>query len=402
MIVRIDPKTGEATLWLATADGNAARRITNALQPLEPSEEDHWLGGNGQMHWEAYYAWWQSPPPVTVQTPGLEYGGISYLPLRATVQALGGTMDLTQDGMLRVDLPGQEPHFISTLSYYPRIENFVYMPARDLASHLDLKLTAGTGTVQLSSDRSSVTVPVSHSPELEQRAAAVQPLVFNGIYLGGLVKSRWRSSEEMLPDGALMHDYTVYTLAGPHGSFRGGGVEMNDFTDKPVLKVSVQEKQIEKDADLLALSAPWNAMPHVPEKLKQTDARAVALARAILSVNRLPNAVVTVRQAYLADLGDGVPTLIISVRSQGLKDGKDPKPGDYAFVAVSRNDKPQLLEGKFFTKAAGEAESLDKQLVGVLDVDHDGLAEIIAVEYGYEWTTPTVYRLKDGAFLEMK
>ena len=401
LVARVDPRNRQSTLWLINADGTAAQQVTPSLMSTDPRDRGGWFGWYDTADWENYYAWWQGPPQRQAREPGFEYAGIAYLPLRATVEALGGTVDIDHGAHVTVTLPWHAPQSpeqmrgyfnLSPDSFLP-LRGRVYLSARQIAEELHLTLAPSPGGITLSSNGHSVRVPIQHSQLLARLAAKTHPLVYGWQYVGYTVNGRWQSSLTLSPFVALAHRYTIYTLAGARGSFRGSGLVEDAEDNSPEL---TEPSYSEKQRYTLALAAPWNAMSRIPTPLSPTDPRAVALARTVLQAQKLPTAEVRVKQAYLVNLGDGTPTLLVSAGSQRKDLMQAPRPGDYAFVAARHAGRAQLLDGKFFHKAGGEEAIVDKSLIGVLDIDNDGFAEIATVEVGYEWTVVRVSRLRGG------
>ena len=395
LVVRTDVKSSATALWLISADGQSARQVTPTLQTLKDSNEpdSHSYGA------DVDYAWWQGPPEITVQTPGLEYGNVNYLPLREMVEALGGTLDFTKGNYLRIDLPAHTPVYLyNALTFFPIVQDRLYLPARVVAQQLGLELSAEPEAIALSDTQHAVRVPVRHSPALAARAAGVHPLLFGGQYAGAVERGRWQSWRKLNADWLLMHRYTTYSLTGAHGGFRGGGLTLDS---EMYLTEFFPDRHLDVKPEYLALSATWNAMPHMPQPLKRNDPRASALARETLREQKMPLQGVDIRQAYLVELGDGVSTLIVIARNRRWRDGEQPQPGDYAFIAARRNGKAQLLGGSFYTKHANVDDIYQRRLAGVLDVDGDGFAEIAAIDY-QAMESLSIYRLKDGKLAAME
>ena len=236
-------------------------------------------------------------------------------------------------------------------------------------------------------------------------AAGLHPIVEvqSGYLLGATADGKWIKAKEaakVLPDETT---YRVYGLTQAFGEAKGGKPEPSkDDVCSDVLAVSLSLK-VEKG--VVALAAPWNALPRKPRVMDTTQQVYVDAARDFLKTKGIDQPKVKIDSILRVDLdGDGEDEVLISATNYFSKDERLPMrspAGSYSMVFLRRvvagKVESQLVEGEFHPKAyVRKEDSFDApnayKVIATLDLDGDGKMEIVVGSNYYEGEAITIYR----------
>jgi hypothetical protein len=236
-------------------------------------------------------------------------------------------------------------------------------------------------------------------------AAGLHPIVEvqSGYLLGATADGKWIKAKEaakVLPDETT---YRVYGLTQAFGEAKGSKPEPSkDDVCSDVLAVSLSLK-VEKG--VIALAAPWNALPRKPRVMDTTQQVYVDAARDFLKTKGIDQPKVKIDSILRVDLdGDGEDEVLISATNYFSKDERLPMrspAGSYSMVFLRRvvagKVESQLVEGEFHPKAyVRKEDSFDApnayKVIATLDLDGDGKMEIVIGSNYYEGEAITIYR----------
>src|SRR6266540_510584 len=238
-------------------------------------------------------------------------------------------------------------------------------------------------------------------------AADLHPIVeVQSEYLcGATADGKWIKAEEAakaLPDETT---YRVYGLTEAFGEATGGRPKPSkDDVCSDVLAVSLSPK-VEKG--VIALAAPWNALPRKPRVMDTAQQVYVEAVRDFLKTKGIEQPKVKIDNILRVDLdGDGEDEVLISATNYFSKDERvqtRSPAGSYSMVLLRRvvagKVETQLVEGEFYPKAYKATEDDASfnapnayKVIAVLDLDGDGKMEIVVTSQYYEGGETTIYR----------
>ena len=144
---------------------------------------------------------------------------------------------------------------------------------------------------------------------------------------------------------------------------------------------------------MIAIAAPWNALPREPKVIDPTQKVYLDAVRDFLKTKGIEQPKVKIDNILRVDLdGDGEDEVLISATNYFSKDDSVPMrspAGSYSMVllrrVVSGKIETQLVKGEFYPKAypkaAQEEGRLDApnayKVIAILDLDGDGKMEIV-------------------------
>ena len=222
---------------------------------------------------------------------------------------------------------------------------------------------------------------------------------------GGTINGKWVDADAMLPHMKGGEMYTLYTREGRVGTARGTRAtyeEPNPAMSSPVLHLRLP-KGLNVERCVIGISGDWNALPRAP-KWQSTQQKVYQDAvRALLSQEGLTGASVNVTAVVRVDLeGDGTEEVLVSATTprKGYPDSRIAV-NDYSLVLLRKlvkgKVKTSLIVGEFYRKrekfAAPGAFTLD----AMLDVNGDGVMEVILGWRYYEGIGRSIYEIRGTA-----
>ena len=239
-------------------------------------------------------------------------------------------------------------------------------------------------------------------------AAELHPIVEvqSGYLFGATADGKWMKADETAKGLNDESTYRIYGLTQSLGEAKGGKPKPSEEeVCSDVLTVSLSSTP---EKGVIALAAPWNALPRKVQILDATQQVYVDAASDFLKTKGIDEPKVKIESILRVDLdGDGEEEVLISATNYFEKDDGAPMrspAGSYSMVllrrVVSGKVETQLVEGEFYPKAYPKAAQEEGRfnapnaykVTAVLDLDGDGKMEIVVGSHYYEGEETTIYR----------
>jgi hypothetical protein len=235
-------------------------------------------------------------------------------------------------------------------------------------------------------------------------ASDLHPIVEvqSGYLFGAISDGKWIKADETAKSIGDETTYRVYGLTQALGEAKGGKPKAVEDVCTDTLSVSLSPKP---EKGVIALAAPWNALPRKPRISDTTQQVYSDAVRDFLKTKGIEQPKVKIENILRVDLdGDGEDEVLISATNYFSKDGRLPMrspAGSYSMVLLRRvvagKVETQLVEGEFHPKAyVRKEDSFDApnayKVIATLDLDGDGKMEVVVASNYYEGEEITIYR----------
>jgi hypothetical protein len=217
-----------------------------------------------------------------------------------------------------------------------------------------------------------------------------------GYLIGGVSDGKFIKGIEAGDKIKINDEFKLYSLSG----YLGIGKCENIITDQQPcndlyyigLKTDIKPKKAER---AIAISGDWNACPKIPKIENTKNKTYETIISDILKSKGVKNPNVQLNQIIRTDLeGDGVEEVLISANSH-FKSFFDKTKGDYYSILVLRKIINGKVENIVITAETKMADlAYVNKILAILDIDNDGVMEIITSMAYYEGDTTIIYKLK--------
>jgi len=238
-------------------------------------------------------------------------------------------------------------------------------------------------------------------------AADLHPIVEveSGYLFGAISDGKWIKADETAKLLTQKTTYRVYGLTQALGEAKGGKPKKAVGPCEETLAISLSP---ELEEGVIAIAAPWNALPRKPKVTDPTQKAYVDAVREFLETKEIKQPEVKIDNILRVDLdGDGEEEVLISATNYFGEPDRVPMrspAGSYSMVLLRRvvagKVETQLIVGEFYPKAYPKAKqeegSFDApnayKVIATLDLDGDGNMEVVIHSHYYEGGETTIYR----------
>ena len=201
-------------------------------------------------------------------------------------------------------------------------------------------------------------------------AADLHPIVEvqSGYFFGAISDGKWLKADETAKSISDETTYRVYGLTQALGEAKGGKPKAEDVPCEETLFVALSPKP---EKGLIAIAAPWNALPRKPKSIDTTQKAYVDAVRDFLKTKGIEQPKVKIDNILRVDLdGDGEDEVLISATNYLSKDDHVPMrspAASYSMVLLRRvvagKVETQLIVGEFYPTAYPKAAQEDLRRV---------------------------------------
>jgi hypothetical protein len=223
--------------------------------------------------------------------------------------------------------------------------------------------------------------------------------------IGAHAHGKWLTSKTAAKSVKPGTTFRLYGLTRELGTVKGGKPVANTDVCEDVYTVALSPKP---EHGVIALAAPWNALPRVPRIMDATQPVYLQAARELLQGRGIREPKVKITKIVRIDLeGDGEDEVLISATNYFTTDGvpSSASAGSYSFVMLRRvvagKVRTQLINGEIYSKAKVFNAPSSYEIAAILDLDGDGKLEVVIQSNYYEGGATTIYRCTPAKIEEL-
>jgi hypothetical protein len=242
----------------------------------------------------------------------------------------------------------------------------------------------------------------ANAVRVEARASSIRTVHLvvdagESMLLGAVSEGRWLSPDSAAPLTREGAKYGLYTLTRRLGESRGGKATP---PSQPCANPSVHIVNVPQvNADVIAISGDSNALPRTPS-IQSTRQRPYRnLVARWLREHGIADPSVNITQLLRIDLeGDNTDEVLIAANLlRGA--GASARRGDYSVVLLRKIIKGEvqtipLLEEYYLADCAGNCAPAAHRIAALLDINGDGVMEVILAWRDYKGRGKTVYQVQ--------
>ena len=240
-----------------------------------------------------------------------------------------------------------------------------------------------------------------------QRTASLVPILDkDGMIIGASRGSKWISAEKMHSQVKAGAKFRLYTLKGYVRTSVGGKVELSEASGQAYYIRFPETRQTENE-ETIAVGGTWNPMPRLTRTESAGQAVYLDAVASVLKSKGLAGVKPNITKILRVDLfGKGQDAVLIEAASPNYKlsSGFENDPAvvnTYSCVilrmVVGGKLTTKVLGGAFYKKNGDKGPVEKYDIENVLDLNGDGVMEIVIDSHYYEGGGSAVFEVKSGA-----
>ncbi len=225
--------------------------------------------------------------------------------------------------------------------------------------------------------------------------------VNNGLLLGGAKKGNLMNADEVSPFLKGGENYKLYSLIGFIQTTTGEKPETYGPPCESTFFVNLEYKPLKSDLYVTGIVCNWDPFPKTLKILSTKQKVYEDITSNILNQYDIINTVIELTNVIRTDLeNDGVEEVLISATH--YKDGLTPdgKAGDYSMIYLRKiiNGKVEniVIESNTYSNDINSVVPSRFKIANILDLNNDGIMEIIIFSEYYEGYNYSIYQIIDN------
>jgi len=243
----------------------------------------------------------------------------------------------------------------------------------------------------------SATNVIQKSEKQKLSDRGVYAIVDGDCLIGGMVNGKWMDSKEIFPHIKGGEKYRFYTIDKYIGEGIGG-IPIAEGEGNMVEIKPISNKRDDYTHDFVGLIANHNPLPRIPRIQNSEKKRYEKIVKKILVQNGMSKAPVNITQIVSVDLeGDGKEEVFIRAAKEATNNSQE----NYFLYSIIVMKKVINGKEKYILLAFNSNKHMNPEydlvlnIMNLLDIDGDGVMEIIIEEQYYEGITLYVYKVKN-------
>ncbi len=231
-----------------------------------------------------------------------------------------------------------------------------------------------------------------------------------GILLGGSRDGEWLPASAVAPTLKGGERYKVYGLNGAVGEASGAAPEPHGQPCPDTRFVEMSPLEWKNEGDLpvymIAVTGGWNAVPRKPKRFLTNQKVYHEAAAVFLREHGIVTPKVALTQVIRIDLeGDGADEVLVAGTRRKTGDPGGVEPGDYSFVFLRKLAGEKVSTVALLTDIHPDPRpeniSYRFDVMAVMDLNGDGVMEIVLQSEYYEGSAATVFTVEGLAVTQI-
>lgn len=223
--------------------------------------------------------------------------------------------------------------------------------------------------------------------------------VETGYFFGASADGKWIAAKAAAKSTRDGTSFRVYGLTAELAQTK---ISKAKSVDEPCADTMEVKLSAKPKGGVIALAAPWNALPRKPHVADTRQKVYVDLVRDFLKGRGIRDPKVKIKSILRVDLdGDGEEEVLISAtdyHSNGDGVPESAPAGSYSMVilrqVVKGTVRTRLVAGEFYPTPKDFSPPNYYNVIATLDLDGDGKLEVIVHSAYYEGASTTIYRCR--------